>query len=470
MSAVIITVRMRLFSLILLLASIAAPGIGAPAFVFTKVDLKLLDESKAIDRELETRGLVFHDAAVDAHLTAVGRSVIPPGDLEHVEWQFHVLRDPMVNAFALPNGSIYVNAGLLARAENDDQIAGVLAHEATHVAHRHGYLTNRSIRRKSFLLNAASWITWIPAGGVAGQVISWSASVGQVAVVLSVYGYSRELEQEADVSGLDLLKRAGRRPDQLARMMFLFDDKLEPEPVPILYNDHPRTKQRIDYLRQKLGMPDDLPAAEDRAYVLAMKTVIAQAVQLQIDGRRFRSAVAAATKLAAAQPDDSANLFLSGEAWRSLGPRRPRLSERELTNSGLRAGYKASRKLTEDEEVRQLTATEEGRAALQENRAKAEDFYRRAAALDPSAANPYLGLGALYQDAGRTADAIAAYRKCLELSPSASDRDRVERRLAALSAPGGAKRRPAARLPSFSDSVCSERRSPTHSGRTFSRN
>jgi len=430
---------MRLFSLTLVLASIAAVVLAAPPFTFTKVDLKLLDESKAIDRELESRGLVFHDAAVDAHLTALGRSVVPPGELEFVEWQFHVLRDPMVNAFALPNGSIYINAGLLARAENDGQIAGVLAHEATHVANRHGYLANRSIRRKSFLMNAASWITWIPAGGVAGQIISWTASAGQVAVVLSVYGYSRELEQEADVSGLDLVKRAGRNPAQLARMMVLFDEKLEPEPVPILYNDHPRTRQRIDYLKQKLGIPDDLPAAEDRAYVLAMKPVIAQAVQLQIDCRRFRSAVAAAAKLVAAQPNDSGNLFLAAEAWRSLGPRRSRLSEHELTNAGLRAGYKSARKLTEDEEARQLAATDDGRVALQENRAKAEDLYGRAAALAPSSASPYLGLGALYQDEGKTADAIAAYRKYLELSPSGSDRDRVERRLAALSVGGGPK-------------------------------
>ena len=49
----------------------------------------------------------------------------------------------MVNAFALPNGSIYVFSGLLARAENDDQLAGVLAHEATHVTNRHAYIFNR---------------------------------------------------------------------------------------------------------------------------------------------------------------------------------------------------------------------------------------------------------------------------------------------------------------------------------------
>jgi len=431
-------VRMRLLAITLFLAWIAPTAGAAPAFVFTKVDLKLLEESKDIDRDLESRGLVFHDAAVDQRLTAIGRSVLPEGALENVEWQFHVLRDPMVNAFALPNGSIYVNAGLLARAENDDQIAGVLAHEATHVANRHGYLGNRSIRRKTLLLNAASWVTWLPVGGVAGQVISWTASAGQIAVVLSVYGYSRELEREADVSGLALVKRAKRNPAQLARMMVLLDEKLEPEPVPILYNDHPRTRQRIDYLKQQLGTSDDPPAAEDRGYILAMRPVILQAVQLQIDCRRFRSAVAN-VELAAAQPGDAANLYLAGEAWRSLGPRRPRLSEHELTNVGLRAGYRASRKLTDDEEVRQLAASDEGRAALQENQANAESFFRRAATLDPAAANPYLGLGALYQDEGRTADALSAYRKFLDLSPGGADRDRVERRVVALSAAGGPK-------------------------------
>jgi beta-barrel assembly-enhancing protease len=424
---------MRLLPLIALIGSLAAPAGAQPAFTFTKVDLKLLDEANAIDKELENRGLVYHDAVINARVTEIGRSLIPPGKFENVRWQFHVLRDPMVNAFALPNGSIYIDSGLLARAENDDQVAGVLAHEATHVANRHGYLANRTVRRRSAIMTATSWLTVIPAGGIAGAAILVGSAAGQAAIVLSIYGYSRELEREADISALEHMKRAGRDPAQLERMLVIFDAKLEPEPIPILYNDHPKTRHRIDYLKERLGAAADAATAEDRAYGPHWKPVLAQNVQLDIDSRRFRSAVAGAARLTAAEPADAGAWFLAGEAWRSLGPRRPTLSEEELTPSQQRAGYRAARKLTEEEETRKLADTEDGRAALRESRARAEEAYRRAAALDPAAAHPYLGLGSLFQDEGKSAEAIAAYRRCVELSaPGSADRERASRRIAAL--------------------------------------
>jgi hypothetical protein len=85
---------------------------GVPAFDFTKVDLQLLEESNAIDRQLENRGLVYHDAGLEEHLAQIAQPLLPKQPLEHVVWRFRILRDPLVNAFALPNGSIYVNSGL----------------------------------------------------------------------------------------------------------------------------------------------------------------------------------------------------------------------------------------------------------------------------------------------------------------------------------------------------------------------
>ncbi len=114
-------------------------------FAFTKVDLDLLEQCNLLDKRLEKDGAVYLDESLNSYLDRVGKSVLPKdGTPERVEWRFHVLRDPLANAFALPNGSIYVNLGLLALLDNEAQLAAVLAHEVTHVLNRHSYLELQS--------------------------------------------------------------------------------------------------------------------------------------------------------------------------------------------------------------------------------------------------------------------------------------------------------------------------------------
>src|ERR1035441_8817500 len=127
-------------------------------FTFGKPDLDLLEQSDLLDKKLERDGLVLHDAAVNAYVSQVGRSMLPAGTApERVKWEFHVLRDPMQNACALPNGSVYVNSGLVSLLENEDQLASVLAHEITHVTDRHGYLHYRDYRKKSAIISVAEY-------------------------------------------------------------------------------------------------------------------------------------------------------------------------------------------------------------------------------------------------------------------------------------------------------------------------
>src|ERR1039458_333258 len=86
---------------------------AAAQFQFTKIDLAVLDDANAMDSDYEQKGVVFHDPGVQAYIDAVGKRVI--GDRptpEHVTWRFVVLNDPATNAFAEPNGSVYVTMGL----------------------------------------------------------------------------------------------------------------------------------------------------------------------------------------------------------------------------------------------------------------------------------------------------------------------------------------------------------------------
>ena len=195
--------------------------------------------------------------------------------MEHVQWRIRILRDPLVNAFALPNGSIYVNSGLIAVAENDDQLAAVLSHEAVHVTNRHAYLFNRSLRSKAVAVEVIHAVTmWVPVGGLWALTVSAIGNVSGLAVAISVYGYSRDVEREADLDGLERLRQSGRDPAQLVRLFTLMDRRLEPEPIPLFWRDHPRNRERIAYVKQALGFKGDAPAPNDPGYVSRMRAAL----------------------------------------------------------------------------------------------------------------------------------------------------------------------------------------------------
>jgi predicted Zn-dependent protease len=219
--------------LVLLTAlSHSAAGQPAPAepYTLSKEDQKLLDQSDEIDRQLEQRGMVYHDAALEEYLAQLAAPMLPKSSPAYVHWRIRILREGVVNAQASPNGSIYVNTGLLAALENEDQLAGVLAHEITHVANRHSFQFLKSFRKKTLAIELlGGGTTRFPNGGF--MINSIFANVSQFALVVSVLVYSRELEQEADGSVVPLMKSIGRDAAQYARAFEILEERLDPGPA-----------------------------------------------------------------------------------------------------------------------------------------------------------------------------------------------------------------------------------------------
>ncbi len=190
--------------------------------------------------------MLLRDPLVEGYVEEIGRKVIAgQPSLEHVEFRFRVLRDPMVNAFALPNGTVYVTTGLLATLENEAQLAGVLGHESTHVLNRHSYRENRSARKKAVALNIMQGVAAsMPAGSAFGAAIALGATVGASIVQYTVFGYSQEKEREADRYGFDLMTKASYDPNAMAQTFALLDERLKFEPVEGFYRTHPKLEER----------------------------------------------------------------------------------------------------------------------------------------------------------------------------------------------------------------------------------
>ena len=407
-------------------------------FVFGKVDQDLLSEIKLLDERFEKEGVVYHEPALDAYLKHVGKVIVADKALENVEWKFRALRDPIPNAFALPNGSIYINTGLLALLEDENQLAAVLAHEVTHVTERHTYLQNRSLRKKVLAINIINTIgNWNPIGGPAGLAIGLIATISPFMLAISVLGYSREQEKEADLEGLKAATAAGFAPEGMPNSFKAMQKDIEGEQLNSFYSDHPKLQERVNYTStsisaeaRKLSADEAKTARGD--YLALMEMVDRHDVDLAINEGRFRSAMFVSQKLVDLHPDSSENVFYLAESYRTLGPRNAELTSEQLTSGAKKKAAKSRSKRTLEELDAELLATPAGQEAWKANSQKAETLFIRALELNRFNANAHRGLGMLYEKLDRKQDAASEYAKYLELAPNAIDNERIRRRVTIL--------------------------------------
>jgi tetratricopeptide (TPR) repeat protein len=411
-------------------------GPGA-AFKFTKEDLKLLAEANAIDSDLEQRGFVLHDPVVQAYLDSTGNRILAGRPVpEKVAFRFFALRDTSVNAYSYANGSIYVTTGMLALLKNEAQLASVLSHETSHVYDRHSYLENRSIGQKSLTIEIiAAAAHWVP-GGYAGWLAATAASsVSSLILIESIYGYSREKEQQADSDGIAALASIGYDPHAMAAAFDLCDQDstLEYEPRPTFYHDHPRLKEReaaaLAYADHHA--PANPRTVSEQDYLNAVAPAIVSNVEDDLESRKPRTAVARATRLVNAFPGNPEYQMLLGEAYRQLGAKTTEPTQAELTLPGEADQRKLMLNMSEEQEQKKLLLTDQGRATLKQNEAAAEKLFLAVVQEQPDDAVAYRELGFLYEDEGRPIDAAANYQEYLKrLAPNSLDRYRIERRLA----------------------------------------
>ena len=391
------------FALLLVFVRSAAaqqppPLASPPAFKFTDVDLDLLEKSNQLDRYMDEKGMVYSDPALTEYITALGDDLLPPGpDPEHVIWRFHVLRDPIPNAFALANGSIYVNTGLLALLENEAQLASVLAHEETHVLNRHPYLENRSYRKKSLAANILAGVGAAGGGvgGIGGAAAVLMGTLVPAIVESTIYGYSRELEKEADIRAVAAVNQADYSTEEMINAFKLLESSHEVELSHVFYQDHPKLEDRIAYISDVIhdtGPHTHHPMVEEERYVAATEKASRDNVALDIRAGRERTAVAVAQRLAKQNPKSSEDFRALGDAFRALGPRTPDPTPEELSSKGKRDARKMETKLTDQEYDNALIATPAGKAAMEASQKQSEEAYRKALELDPANAAAHRGL------------------------------------------------------------------------------
>lgn len=188
-------------------------------------EYSLWQEAGEFDRALARAGRVNTDPALTAYLQGIMDRLYPEFRGRLV---VRLLNAQHINAFALPNGSVYVNAGLIARFQNEAQLATVLAHEGAHFTHRHALQQAERVR------NAAAFAR---VAGMLGVPL-----VGDLLALSSMFGFSREHEREADQIGYQRLVAAGYAPAESIKTFQHLQAEIKATDInePFFFSSHPK--------------------------------------------------------------------------------------------------------------------------------------------------------------------------------------------------------------------------------------
>lgn len=203
---------------------------------------------KAYSQEVERTAKLNDDPVITEYVNRVGQNLVRNSDAK-VPFTIKVIDSDEVNAFALPGGFFYVYTGLIMQAQEESELAGVMAHEIAHVCLRHG---TRSMSKMELMqLGMIPLMIFLP-GGWAGYGIY----EGIVNVIpIGLLKFSRDEEREADYFGLQYMYKAGYDPNSYVTFFERLRqmEKRSPGSIPKVFSDHPPTDERIEKAQKEIA-------------------------------------------------------------------------------------------------------------------------------------------------------------------------------------------------------------------------
>ncbi len=329
------------------------------------------DEHEA---RLNASALVLREPALDVYLDSVVQALVPANFVaEDFAPRVRVLDSPYLNAFALPNGALYLHTGLLVRLESEAEVATLVGHELAHVLMRHGLRRVRSVKQTSALL------------GTVGVALPLVGLLGAVGAEAALAGYGRDLEGQADSLGFTLIRDAGYDVGDATGVFrhLLQDVQQTARDEPFFFGTHPRLRERIAMYEALAARVDSAGGRREATrYRAAVEHLVPDVAKADLDAGRYGPARSLLGRYLARHPADAPALTLMADALRL------------------------------DPDARDLP--------------EAETLYRRALASDDGWSPGWRGLGQLLRAQERGAEAADAFATYLRLHPTAPDRGFLE--------------------------------------------
>jgi predicted Zn-dependent protease len=358
--------------------------IGQTAFKPEEDEQRIWKEARELQLRFDRSGLVFADANNTNYLNQVASKLIPETARKQVDVQVRVLKHPIPNAFALPHGALYIHTGMLARMENEAQLAAVISHEIVHILHRHTLLTFRNQRQAAGFASTLAVI-----GAPAGLPGLGVVVLGSVGALAAVSGYSQSLEAEADADGLRLMVSAGYDPKEAVKVFQNVKCYIEEEEIkePFFFSTHPRLEERLKSYQRLLNSEYSGKSGYygEEEFIATIGPTLLENAFLELASGRFGRAQETLEKSLSIDADNPRAHFLLAEVFRQKG------------------------------------SAQEQQTAEQE--------YQKTIELAPDFAAAYRGLGLLDYKLGRADLAKEHFEIYLMLNPAANDRTYIEQYL-----------------------------------------
>ncbi|MHB8410938.1 MAG: M48 family metallopeptidase [Candidatus Acidiferrales bacterium] len=195
---------------------------------------------KQLSEEVEKTSKLVHDPVIVNYVNKVGQNLVRNSDAQ-VPFTIKVIDDDHINAFALPGGFFYVNTGVILHADEEAELAGVMAHEIAHVCARHQ--TRNQTKENIMQIASIPLIMTLP-GTMAGYGIYEGLNL---AIPMTYLKFSRDAEREADYLGLQYMYKAGYDPNAFVAFFEKVEaeEKKQPGTIPKIFDTHPPTPDRI---------------------------------------------------------------------------------------------------------------------------------------------------------------------------------------------------------------------------------
>jgi predicted Zn-dependent protease len=343
---------------------------------------RLWNRSSEEQTRLDHSSYIYDDPVLIAYVNNVAQNLIPEDLAEKgITIQVKIIKNPLLNAFAYPNGVIYMHTGILSKMENEAQLATILGHEMIHVTHRHAVQNYRSVKNTTAIL-ATVQVAAVPFGAY-GDLANILGTLGAMAAVT---GYSRELETEADEEGLKLLVKAGYDPKEAPKIFEHLKRDVEEQDVkePFFFGTHPRLKERINnYNKFIAARYENVEGKKGREeFMRKITPVLLANASLDIAMGRYGSAQRDIERFLQIDPQNAKAHYSLGELYRQKN------EENDIEN------------------------------AIRE--------YDLSVNYDPSYAAPHKSLGILYYKQGHPEKSKWEFERYLFLAPDAKDRKYIE--------------------------------------------
>lgn len=374
-----------------------AIGTASPLYAQDTDTVTMLDLAEEETLLIEQSGMLSEDLLLNEYLTALGQRLVPRNASSDLRFSFKVIEDPSLNAFALPNGAIFVHSGIMARLQNEAQLAIILGHEIGHVVKEHSIKEMKQGR----MMRGFSKVVGVMTGG-SDKTLTPTVELteeqqevldygGKYAVLVSTNGYSRKQENEADKLGIQYMFAAGFDPKEAPKpfelLLRTYGDESQYENF--FYGNHSRNQDRIKNITKILKKDYKGKLDSDRLAVNSMefqrrtRRLVRENAMLDYELKRYKLAQDGLTRAMADRPNDYLGHYYLGNVYR----------ETVRTPDGV-------------------------------DKAIAE--YEESAEWNAEFAPVYRELGLAHFRKGDYESSIVAFEKYLELEPWAADRERIE--------------------------------------------